>query len=110
MLVPLLFSCYKILYLNFCFLEKLCPIEILTFTNGDVSCTDKNLYGSECLFKCNPGYELVDPGDDYDVTSMVVKCGEKAIWDAVKQPTCRRITCTPDMQKLNEVKTYSRTR
>nr|XP_039271172.1 sushi, von Willebrand factor type A, EGF and pentraxin domain-containing protein 1-like [Styela clava] len=84
-----------------CTREK-CPDEFLTLENGNITCTDGSFYGSQCLFTCHDGYELVNPVDDFDVTSVIVSCDSDEKWDTNIQPECRRIVCDPNMQEKNE--------
>ncbi|XP_078494422.1 von Willebrand factor A domain-containing protein 2-like [Ciona intestinalis] len=59
--------------------------------NGYVSCTDRNVVGSKCNFRCKEGFALVGAAnmtcdDDLD--------GDDGVWSAVA-PTCQQITCNP---------------
>ncbi|XP_059143930.1 uncharacterized protein LOC131931220 [Physella acuta] len=64
-----------------------CPFQSTYLYNGRATCTnaeDANIYGSECQYSCDPGYQLTGASS--------VQCLKNETWSAPK-PTCKAITC-----------------
>nr|XP_018671091.1 sushi, von Willebrand factor type A, EGF and pentraxin domain-containing protein 1 [Ciona intestinalis] len=78
--MPVLSSCEKIQ----------CP-PLMAPTNGQISCSEDNLFKSRCKVTCDVGYEVVDPEDDYDVIKGI-QCRADGTWCG-EVPECRKITC-----------------
>lgn len=85
------------------FSDKVCPEDFTNLENGEVTCTDGVKYLSQCLFQCSPGYQLLEPYDEHDRTSIILTCRSDAKWSIDKKPRCEKITCDPNMQYLDDV-------
>ena len=78
----------------FVVVEDECPLEGWNeLDNGTITCTDLNKFQSECFWKCNSGFRLVSPFDNYDLTSAIVKCVENGKWNLQEAPKCVKVEC-----------------
>ena len=64
-----------------------------TITNGDISCSDGNNYGSVCTFECDADYKI-------DGQSNVLECTEPG-WDA-NAPVCQGEITRYCVSKMDE--------
>nr|XP_026693462.1 uncharacterized protein LOC100176005 isoform X6 [Ciona intestinalis] len=67
------------------------PYDIVTPSNGNVTCTNSNVIHSQCTFTCRRGFELVG--------EAVLTCNDDSDGDPYGQwssdaPTCTRIQCS----------------
>nr|XP_018670279.1 sushi, von Willebrand factor type A, EGF and pentraxin domain-containing protein 1 isoform X1 [Ciona intestinalis] len=68
------------------------PYDIVTPSNGNVTCTNSNVIHSQCTFTCRRGFELVG--------EAVLTCNDDSDGDPYGQwssdaPTCTRAQCSP---------------
>nr|XP_002129893.1 P-selectin-like isoform X1 [Ciona intestinalis]XP_026692609.1 P-selectin-like isoform X2 [Ciona intestinalis] len=75
----------------------LCPPPHVAPPNGNVKCTNNNLLGSRCRFKCNKDYALVGDRLSTCVESNNRPYDSDGVWNT-PAPKCQRITCIPDMK------------
>ncbi|XP_059154885.1 sushi, von Willebrand factor type A, EGF and pentraxin domain-containing protein 1-like [Physella acuta] len=64
-----------------------CPKDFTSMDHGTASCQPSNtpnIYGSQCSYSCDEGYELVG--------SSLLECGSNQQWNNVK-PICTVISC-----------------
>lgn len=82
------------LSLSLSLLEIVCPLKGIELDNGNVTCSDGNRFSSECVFVCDPGYEMV-----YDITQtetlekVIRRCLVTKTWSG-RLPECRRKKCS----------------
>uniref|UniRef100_H2Z8I6 Uncharacterized protein n=2 Tax=Ciona savignyi TaxID=51511 RepID=H2Z8I6_CIOSA len=60
--------------------------------NGNVLCSNGNIFESSCLFTCNEGYLMLNPGN------MV--CQDNSRWTK-SAPSCQQIVCTPRQNDID---------
>ncbi|KAK7496782.1 hypothetical protein BaRGS_00011991 [Batillaria attramentaria] len=65
--------------------RKRCSPRASSFANGQMSCTNSNMYGSVCSFSCNSGYRLVG--------SSTNTCTGNGQWSS-NQPRCDVVRCS----------------
>ncbi|XP_076807337.1 sushi, von Willebrand factor type A, EGF and pentraxin domain-containing protein 1-like [Clavelina lepadiformis] len=91
-------------------IKKKCPEEswVYSVPNCNITCTESNFYGSECFFRCHPGYELSNPCDSFDITSVVVTCKSDATWSKSEAPNCVRVKCSPSVADMQEAEEHGK--
>ncbi|XP_039254970.2 P-selectin-like isoform X1 [Styela clava] len=62
----------------------MCPPLLQSFKNGNRICTRDVMYGSECIYTCNPTYRLTD---SRSVTCVKSSIPGQGMW-SVKEPQC----------------------
>ena len=80
-----------------------CPLHGFEIVeNGQLRCSDANHYASECLFLCDPGFELVDRYDRL-VTDPSVRCMANETWSVEEAPRCIPTQCSPSAEEMSQV-------
>ncbi|XP_076811797.1 uncharacterized protein LOC143458809 [Clavelina lepadiformis] len=74
--------------------QIICP-KLAEVTNGNVNCSQSNIYGSKCIFSCSEGYERIG--------AKAVACVGSGTWNDTK-PICQKIQC-PALNTLANGKT-----
>jgi len=86
---------------------KPCPVAgWTTLQHGQITCTNGIVYPSECKFQCDPGYEVIQPADNIDVTSVLVTCTSDGKWSLAEPPLCRKVKCLQNVTELQQVSSY----
>ena len=84
-----------------CFAEIECSEKLARIENGNFTCSDGNKFGSECLFVCNPGFEMVGlKGKHFN--SAALTCTANRTWDGWL-PNCTRKQCSAHDGALEKV-------
>nr|CAB3266734.1 sushi, von Willebrand factor type A, EGF and pentraxin domain-containing protein 1 [Phallusia mammillata] len=66
--------------------------------NGMLTCTDEHYFKSHCYLKCEAGYQIVDPEDEYDVTGGIT-CRSDGTWCG-DVPRCEKIQCPKEQTRV----------
>lgn len=79
--------------MTYFFLEIICPKTHTELMNGNATCSDGARFESECVYVCNPGYEMIFEEKIHDDDKAVLKCQSNGEWGG-KLPSCNRKQCS----------------